>query len=567
MTKNASRTDGRGKTECHRCGGKYPAARYKFKDYECHFCNKKGHLPAVCRNKKRVAARSEPKREQAHHITDNSDDDNEYNLYRVSSGSTKPLLVTVKLNSVDTEMEVDTGASVSIRSEKFQQFRGSASVILQPSKAKLFTYTGEAIGVLGSTKVTVEHNQQVATLPLIVTKGTGPCLLGRNWLAKLQLDWQQIFSVRTGRTLQTVLDKYPNVFNDDLGTVKGLKAKIHVDPKATPLYHKAKSVPLALRETELDRLQAQGIIEPVQFSEKAAPIVPVIKSDGSVRICGDYKVTVNRVAKLDKYPLPLIDDLFASLAGGKRFTTLDLSHAYQQIELDNESRQYVTISTHKGLFRYNNRLPFGVASAPSIFQRTMENMHQGIQGVCVYIDDILILGRTDEEHLEHLKVLHRLAEAGMRLKKKKCAYLLSAVDYLGHVINAEDLRTSDSKVAGIVKAPAPRDVSELRSFLGLVNYYGKFLPDLANTLSPLCALLQKKKKWTWGANEEEAFQAVKKLLQSSRILVHFDPSLPLILSCDASPYGLGAVLSHKMPNGEERPVGFASRTLTATELK
>ena len=573
VTKNAPRTDGRGKTECHRCGGKHPAARCKFKDYECHFCKKKGHLAAVCRKKKRVAARSEPKREQAHHITDNSDDDNddEYNLYRVSSGSTKPLLVTVKLNSVDTEMEVDTGASVSIMSEeKFQQFRGSTSVTLQPSKAKLFTYTGEAIGVLGSTEVTVEHNQQVATLPLIVTKGTGPCLLGRNWLAKLRLDWQQIFSVRTGRTLQTVLDKYPDVFKDDLGTVKGLKAKIHVDPKATPLYHKARSVPLALREkieTELDRLQAQGIIEPVQFSEWAAPIVPVIKSDGSVRICGDYKVTVNRVAKLDKYPLPLIDDLFASLAGGKRFTTLDLSHAYQQIELDDESRQYVTISTHKGLFRYN-RLPFGVASAPSIFQRTMENLLQGIQGVCVYIDDILISGRTDEEHLEHLdEVIRRLAEAGMRLKKKKCAYLLSAVDYLGHVINAEGLRTSDSKIAGIVKAPAPRDVSELRSFLGLVNYYGKFLPDLANTLSPLYALLQKKKKWSWGANEEEAFQAVKKLLQSSRVLVHFDPSLPLILSCDASPYGLGAVLSHKMPNGEERPVGFASRTLTATELK
>ena len=571
VTRNAPRTNGHGKTECHRCGGKHPAARCKFKDYECHYCKKKGHLASVCRKKKRAAARSEPKREQAHQIVDNGSDDEEYNLYRVSSGSSKPLLVTVKLNGVDTEMEVDTGASVSIMSEEnFRQFQKNASVTLQPSKAKLFTYTREAIGVLGSTEVTVEHNQQVATLPLIVTMGTGPCLLGRNWLATLRLDWHRIFSVRTGHTLQNVLDKYPDVFKDDLGTVKGLKAKIHVDPEATPLYRKARSVPLALKEkieTELERLQAQGIIEPVQFSEWAAPIVPVIKSDGSVRICGDYKVTVNRVAKIDKYPLPLIDDLFASLAGGKRFTKLDLSHAYQQIELDEQSRQYVTISTHKGLFRYN-RLPFGVASAPSIFQRTMENLLQGISGVCVYIDDILITGRTDEEHLEHLdEVLRRLAEAGMRLKKRKCAYLLPAVDYLGHVINAEGLCTSDSKIAGIVKAPAPRDVSELRSFLGLVNYYGKFLPDLATTLSPLYALLQKQKKWSWGVSEEKAFQAVKKLLQSSRVLVHFDPSLPLILSCDASPYGLGAVLSHKMPTGEERPVGFASRTLTTTELK
>ena len=128
---------------------------------------------------------------------------------------------------------------------------------------------------------------------------------GRNWLTALKLDWQKIFSVKSERTLQTVLDKYPDVFKDDLGTVKGMKATIHIDPEATPLFHKARPVPFALKEkveAELERLQQQGTIEPVQFSEWAAPIVPVVKSDNSVRICGDYKVTVNRVAKLDKYP-------------------------------------------------------------------------------------------------------------------------------------------------------------------------------------------------------------------------------------------------------------------------
>ena len=234
----------------------------------------------------------------------------------------------------------------------------------------------------------VKHNQQTATLPWIVTKGTGPSLLVRNWLSVLKLNWQHILAVRTGaRTLQHVLEKYPDVFKDGLGTVKGVKAKIYVDPEATPQFHRARSVPFALRkkvEAELERLQQDNIIEPVQFCEWAAPIVPVVKGDGSVRICGDYKVTVNRAAKIDKYPLPRIDDLFASLSGGKRFTTLDLSHAYQQIELEDESRKYVTVSTHKGLFQYN-RLPFGVASAPSIFQRTMDNLLQGIPGVCVCI--------------------------------------------------------------------------------------------------------------------------------------------------------------------------------------
>ena len=289
-------------------------------------------------------------------------------------------------------------------------------------------------------------------------------------------------------------------------------------------------------------------------------MVPVLKSVGKVRICGDYKVTVNKATKLDKYPIPRIDELFASLSGEKSFSKLDLSHVYQQIQLKEESRKYVAINTHKGLFLYN-RLPFGVASAPSIFQRIMENLLQGIPGVCVYIDDILVTSRTEEEHLDNLtEVLRRLAEAGMRLKMGKCAYLLPAVKYLGHTISAEGLSTSEAKVRGILEAPAPQNVAQLRSFLGLVNYYGKFLPNLATTLSPLYALLQKHKKWTWGKSQDEAFNKIKDVLKSSKVLAHFDDQLPLILSYDASPYGLGAVLSHKMTNGDERPVGFASRT-------
>jgi hypothetical protein len=187
VTRNAPQSNGHGKIECHRCGETHPAACCKFKDYECHFCKKKGRSLSLCLQKeKRAAAKSEPKHEQAHHIVEHGSDDDvdEYNLNRVSSGTSKPLLITVKVNGVDMEMEIDTGASVSIMSEeKFRQFQRDTSVAIQSSKAKLFTFTGEAIGVFGSTEVAVENNQQVATLPLIMTKGTGPCLLGRNWLA------------------------------------------------------------------------------------------------------------------------------------------------------------------------------------------------------------------------------------------------------------------------------------------------------------------------------------------------------------------------------------------------
>eukprot|EP00731_Ephydatia_muelleri_P001700 Em0001g1700a len=169
-----------------------------------------------------------------------------------------------------------------------------------------------------------------------------------------------------------------DLFKEELGRVKGVEVKVHVDELARPRFFRPRPVPFALKgriEEELERLQRDGIIEPVKFSEWAAPVVPVLKSDGSLRLCGDYKVTVNSVANVESYPLPRINDLLGSLTGGKVFSKLDLSHAYLQLPLDEKSKEYVTITTHKGLFRYN-RMPFGVASAPAIFQRTMERILQ-----------------------------------------------------------------------------------------------------------------------------------------------------------------------------------------------
>ena len=149
-------------------------------------------------------------------------------------------------------------------------------------------------------------------------------------------------------------------------------------------------MPYALREkveAELERLLQAGVIEPVRSADWAAPIVPVMKRDGRVRICGDYKMTVNLAAMVETYPLPRVEDLLSSIGNGKVFTKLDLANAYTQLELAEESKALVTINTHKGLFRYN-RLPFGVAAAPAIFQRTMENVLRDIPHVCVYIDDV-----------------------------------------------------------------------------------------------------------------------------------------------------------------------------------
>lgn len=364
---------------------------------------------------------------------------------------------------------------------------------------------------------------------------------------------------------------HSEVFRDQLGTLKGTSAKINVDPMVQPIYCKARSVPYAMKEkvnTELDRLQAEGIIEPVQYADWAAPIVPILKSDKvSVRICGDYKLTVNKASRIDNYPIPKIADIFSTLAGGKMFTKLDMSQAYQQLRLDEESKQYVVINTHRGLFRYN-RLPYGIASAPGIFQRTIEGVLRDIPGVSVYLDDILITGSSEEEHLATLdKVLSRLRDAGLQLRKEKCWFLAPSVIYLGHRIDAEGLHPIADKVTSLKQAPAPRNVTELQSYLGLINYYRKFLPDLSRVLAPLYALLQKGQSWSWTSKENEAFENSKKLLTHSSVLTHDDQSKELILSCDTSAYGLGAVLSQVMEDGSEKPIGFASRTLSEAEKK
>ena len=225
----------------------------------------------------------------------------------------------------------------------------------------------------------------------------------------------------------------------------------------------------------------------------------------------------------------------------------------------------MVINTQKRLFRYT-RLPYGVSSAPGIFQRLMENVLRGIPKVSVYIDDILITGENEEEHLKILaQVLSKLEQAGLRVQKPKCKFMAPSVIYLGHMIDQYGLRPLKEKIEAIQNAPAPKNVSELRSYLGLLSYYSKFLPNMAQVLAPLYKLLQKDVQWRWANKEKKAFQASQELLTSSSLLVHFDPDLDLILMCDASSYGIGAVLAHRMPDGSERPIGYASRSLTAAQ--
>ena len=485
---------------CSHCGGKHQSSKCRFRDAECYSCGKTGHIAKVCRSSKAPRHRSRspirnsqlPEKATAQEGTNRQE---VYTLFHFRDKVVDPLKITVNANGVQLPMQIDTGAAVSVISEMTYNRLWSAAKRppLQQTSVQLRTYSGEKLPVCGQVQVLVSCRGQEARLSLVVVSGKGPTLMGRDWLKNLDVLWQrsvdvhQVSSSSVSSNLNAVLDRHVDLFKEELGLVKGVKATLSVDKTATPRFFRARSVPFALRdrvEAELDKLVKEEILHPVQFSDWAAPIVPVAKKDSSIRICGDYKLTANRVSFTDQYPIPRIDDLLASTAKAKVFSKLDLANAYLQLELDEDSKKYVTISTHKGLFRYN-RLLFGVSSAPSLFQRTMEGIVGNIPNVLVYFDDILVAGSSEEEHLHTLEtVLSRLEAAGLRLKLQKCSFMLSSVEYLGHKISAEGIHPTEEKKQAILDAPPPQNLQQLRSFLGLLNFYGKFLPNIASTLAP-----------------------------------------------------------------------------------
>ena len=246
-----------------------------------------------------------------------------------------------------------------------------------------------------------------------------------------------------------LLSKHKKLFSEGLGKFTKGEAKIIISDSQTPVYAKARPLPYAIKEKvedELSNMVKQNIISPISHSNWAAPIVPIQKTSGGFRICGDFKVTVNKVSKPDFYPLPRKDDLYAKLSGGTVFDVLDLSMAYQQTPISQESIAYLTINTTKGLFAFN-RLPAGISAAPGIFQRLMDALFAGIPGVCVYLDDILVSGKTKQEHDKNLDLgFSVLWDAGLKLKREKCLLAQDMVTYLGHIIDNRELHPVKKKV-------------------------------------------------------------------------------------------------------------------------
>lgn len=521
------------KQTCYRCGKtSHEANECWFKDKECRKCHKQGHIERVCKadkwqrtektHSKPKFQRERRKTTNVHKVTENDSDQTESDtdserydlgcleLHSVSDTEDRRIIwVTPEVSGVKLKMELDTGSALSVISTADYK-RLYPQIALQKTEVLLKTYTGEKVAAKGKIKVNVTYKGDTQKLDLYVVQNGGSPLLGREWLRKIKLEWHTIKALNVpsqdsnsratvARLSQLLTDSEP-VFEKGIGTLKGIKARIELEDKASPRFHKARPVPYAIRpkvEAELVNLEQSGILSKVEWSEWSTPVVPVMKKGKAekVRICGDFKVSINPVLHTVQYPLPRIEDIFASLSGGERFTKIDLAQAYLQMEVEDSSKKYLTINTHKGLYQYN-RLVFGIASAPAIWQRAMDQVLQGIPGTQCYLDDIIVTGKNDEDHLSNLEqVLTRLREYGLRANRDKCEFFRKEISYCGHVIDKDGLHKSQDKIEAVLKAPQPENVSQLRSYLGLVNYYHKFLPNLSTVLHPLNALLQTGSQW------------------------------------------------------------------------
>lgn len=569
-SKSKNKAKSKPSSACWNCGGMHYAKFCEFKNHKCTKCNKMGHKEGYCKsNKEDLKLNSSNSKYSRANVLQ------EVNSIDESNGDTRKY-ITATVNNQPVHFQIDTAADVTLISKETWDSLGNPSSDGHQSR-QIKCASNQNINIIAEFEAEVKIYDKMVVGKILVTSNLQ--LFGIDFITKFGL-WDVPLNAICNQvndenvSMQFIVDElkseFPEVFENSTGQCKNIKAHLTLKDNVSPVYCAKRPVPYAALndvETELERLESLGIISPVEYSTWAAPIVVVRKSNGKVRICADFSTGLNNALESNQYPLPLLDDIFAQLSNSKCFTKIDLADAFLQFELDFESKKYLTINTHKGLFQYN-RLPFGVKTAPAIFQCSIEQVLSGIDGVIPYIDDILIHAPDSQTMSQRVKaVLKRLKHYNLRARLEKCEFYTKQVRYLGYIIDQHGVHSDPKQVEPILNMPSPSNIQELRSFLGAINYYGKFLPRMYDLRAPLNHLLNKNVKFIWDSKCQNAFERFKEILCSDLLLAHFNPSMPVKVSADASNNGIGACISHVYQDGTEKAIAHASRTLTETEKR
>ncbi|XP_039447993.1 uncharacterized protein K02A2.6-like [Culex pipiens pallens] len=574
---------------CWQCGQMHFVADCSYTKHTCKTCGKVGHKEGYCAccskpsGSGEGASHTAPGGGKKKHKKKRADGGGHSNgVYAVNKEGVvgRRKFVEVLINNEPIELQLDCGSDYTIISTDSLPLLGNPETI--PTELRVATASGKPLPLELEFECDVTFRGTTKRSVCYVTPVRGFKVLGSDLMEAFGLydipinDFcKQLTTAEDSLACGAALKaKFPAVFQEGLGRCTKTKIQLFLIDGAKPVFKPKRPVPFhsqRLVEKELNRLQNMGVLEPVDYSDWAAPIVAVRKAqrdadgDPVVRICADYSTGLNAVLEANKYPLPTPDDIFAKLAGSKFFSVIDLSDAYLQMEVEEESQKLLTMNTHKGLFKVK-RLPPGVKPAPGAFQKVVDNMLAGQEGAASFLDDVLVFGRTRAEHDRNLEqTLQRIQDFGFRLKIEKCKFYMTEVKYLGHIINQNGIRTDPGKVSAISQMPPPKNLTELRSFLGAVNYYAKFIKEMHQLRRPLDLLLKKDAKWAWSDDCQRSFERFKELLKSDLMLTHYNPTLDIIVAADASQTGIGATIRHRFPDGSEKIIQHASRSLTPAE--
>lgn len=536
--------------QCGKCGKtpKHSWTECPAKDVECRKCQKRGHFAAVCRSAQKMDA---------------IEVDEAAYLGAVDYPQSPTWTEILTINGSPLRFKVDTGASVTaIPETEFKQDRyGRHSAPCRP----LLGPANQPLDVKGLVHAVIQRGDRKIEEEVFIVKDLTIPLLGLPAIRRLQMI-PQLNSIDDAE--KHFRSTYPEVFKG-LGILKGeykIKLRDNAAPHALSAPRRV-AIPLRAKvKEELDRMEKMGVIARVEEpTEWCAGMVPIVKTSGKIRICVDL-TRLNESVIRERHILPAVDETLAKLEGARVFTKLDATSGFWQVPLHKDSMLLTTFITPEGRY-YFKRLPFGISSAPEHFQKRISQLIDGVDGVLCHADDVLVIGKDRAEHDDRLhRVLQKFREAGLTLNEK-CQFALTEIRFLGHVINSQGIRADPGKIKAILEMPAPKDVADVRRFMGMVNFVGKFSPRLPDLTKPIRDLLKTENSWTWGAPQQKAFLETKKELGSETVLAQYSPNHETMVSADASSYGLGGVLTQKQTDGEWKPVVFISRSLSKAESR